>query len=76
MKTYKITEEQIKEINLSLNNRNTLLVKNLLKELPEFEDNTQEILDNLKKISRETGRSNSVDIQKIEEIIIKYGEKK
>lgn len=50
-------------------------VRKLLNELSENLDNLQEFFDEIKKLCRDSGKTNVVSIQSLENLIVKYGEK-
>ncbi|MFX1312066.1 MAG: hypothetical protein ACFFHD_05595 [Promethearchaeota archaeon] len=66
----KISEEQIKEIIYEINNHKTIGIKKQLNELEDCKE--QEILDDLKRLIRNNGRSNMISKSDLEEIRNKY----
>ena len=70
----KITEEQIENIKNLINERKILDVKKILGSLEDSKE--EEILEELKRISRDKGRTNMIPKSEIEQILVKYGEKK
>ena len=70
----KITEEQIENIKNLINERKILDVKKILGSLEDSKE--EEILEELKRITRDKGRTNMISKSEIEQILVKYGEKK
>lgn len=50
--------------------------KRLLDEFSEKLDNLQEFFDEIKRLCRDSGKTSVVSIQSLENLIVKYGEKK
>ncbi|GAH41022.1 unnamed protein product, partial [marine sediment metagenome] len=50
--------------------------KRLLDEFSEKLDNLQKFFDEVKKLCRDSGKTSVVSIQALENLIVKYGEKK
>ncbi len=65
--------EKIQEIKNLMNQRKMLDVKALLDELGENVDTLQEFFDEVKKVCRESGKTNMVMIQTLENLLVKYG---
>jgi len=73
------TNSKIFEIKELLKQRRTPLIREKLDELEKDLkklDNLQDFLDEIKRLCRESGRTTVVSIQTIENLIVKYGDKK
>jgi len=71
-----VTNEIIELILKEIRARRYPEAKRLLDGLGEKLDNLQKFFDEIKRLCRDSGKTNVISIQSIENLIVKYGEKK
>lgn len=72
-----ITDEQIEEIINCVNSHQTLQIKKILKELPEFKgeerlESLEEFASEVKRRMRSSGKSLSVGVSDFEDLFVKH----